>query len=209
MGKTIVKNIQALLKIGAAATMVACCLLAIGTASANEGLSCPTSHSALKQALKAAVQANHTNNMWAVVVNRGGVVCAVAFSGSGLFDQWLLSRQIAAAKAFTSNGLSTTPLGLKTAVLDALVQPGVTPVGQGLYGLAFGNPVDPAKAYNGPQSNWGQSNDPMVGQIVGGTITFGGGSPIAKSGAIVGDVGVSGDSAANDQLVSDAVAAAL
>jgi uncharacterized protein GlcG (DUF336 family) len=200
---------QALLKIGAVAAMVACGPSAIGAASANEGLNCPTSHFALKQALKAAVIAKKTNDMWAVVVNRSGVVCAVAFSGNGLFDQWLLSRQIAAAKAFTSNGLSTTPPGLKTVVLDALVQPGVTPVGQGLYGLAFGNPVDPAKAYKGPQSNWGQSNDPMVGQIVGGTITFGGGSPIAKSGAIVGGVGVSGDSAANDQIVSDAVAIAL
>jgi uncharacterized protein GlcG (DUF336 family) len=49
----------------------------------------------------------------------------------------------------------------------------------------------------------------MVGQIVGGTITFGGGSPINRGGQVRGAVGVSGDTAANDQLVSDLVADTL
>ena len=68
--------------------------------------------------------------------------------------------------------------------------------------------MDAAKAYKGPQSNWGRPNDPMVGEIVGGTITFGGGTPVKRSGKFAGAVGVSGDTAVNDQLVSDAVAAA-
>lgn len=202
------KKLHLLLDTVTIATMVGSCMLATGTAVAADGLSCPTSHAALRLALKAAVAKFKTNNMWAVVVNHDGVVCAVAFSGHGLNDQWLLSRQVAAAKAFTTNGLSTTPAtALTTADLDPLVQP--TKDGGTLFGLAAGNPVDPAKAYKGPQSNWGQSNDPMVGQIVGGTITFGGGSPISKKGAVVGGVGVSGDTAAHDQLVSDAVAAAI
>ena len=49
----------------------------------------------------------------------------------------------------------------------------------------------------------------MVGQIVGGTITIGGGTPIKKNNPIAGGVGVSGDAGANDQLISDSVAAAL
>jgi uncharacterized protein GlcG (DUF336 family) len=178
-------------------------------ASATSG-GCPVTHRELQISLKKVVANTSVPDdfglpMWAVVVNRGGVVCAVAFSGSGLFDQWLLSRQIAAAKAFTTNGLSTSVgQALTTAALDPLVQPGGP-----LFGLAAGNPSDPAKIYKGPQSKWGTADDPMVGQIVGGTITFGGGTPLDKNGKIVGGVGVSGDTAARDQAVSDALAADL
>jgi len=185
--------------------------VAAGAASAasgkdrHEGVSCPATHAGLRAALVNAVRKHGTQNMWAVVVNRGGVVCAVAFSGGKLSDQWLLSRQIAAAKAFTTNGLSNSPAQkFTTAQLYDAVQPGGP-----LYGLAAGNPVDPDEAYAGPQSRWGTARDPMIGEIVGGTITFGGGTPIQKGSQIVGGVGVSGDTADNDQKVSDTVAAAL
>jgi uncharacterized protein GlcG (DUF336 family) len=142
---------------------------------------------------------------WAVVVNRSGVVCAVAYSGPNLLSQWLLSRQIAAAKAFTANGLSNSPSQtFTTAQLYDAVQPGGS-----LFGLAAGNPSDPAKLYKGPQSAWGTADDPLVGQIVGGTITFGGGTVVIRGGKINGAVGVSGNTAANDQLVSDALATLL
>ena len=36
-----------------------------------------------------------------------------------------------------------------------------------------------------------RANDPMVGQIVGGTITIGGGTPIKKNNPIEGGAGVS------------------
>ena len=115
------KKLYLLLGTVTIATMVGSCMLATGTAAAADGLSCPTSHAALRLALKAAVAKFKTNNMWAVVVNHDGVVCAVAFSGRGLNDQWLLSRQVAAAKAFTTNGLSTTPAtALTTAQLAAM-----------------------------------------------------------------------------------------
>src|SRR5690349_3258405 len=42
------------------------------------------SHAALKAALEAATQAETSglnNQMWATIVNRDGIVCAVAFSG--------------------------------------------------------------------------------------------------------------------------------
>lgn len=37
--------------------------------------------------------------MWGAVVNRAGVVCAVAFTGDNWGDQWPGSRVIAAQKA--------------------------------------------------------------------------------------------------------------
>ena len=87
--------------------------------------------------------------------------------------QWLLSRQIAAAKAFTANGLSLDGAPISTAQLYPWVQPGAP--GNPLFGLAGGNPVSPKDAYKGPYSQFGTRNDPLVGRRVGGTITFGGG----------------------------------
>lgn len=197
-------NRSTFLKAAISAAVLAGGAVTTTPAAATGGLNCPFTHSSLKQALKSAVSSIGTNNMWAVAVNRTGVVCAVAFSGTQFADQWLLSRQVAAAKAFTSNGLSTDPgAGFTTADLYDLVQPGGP-----LFGLAAGNPLDPAKAYKGPQSRWGTANDPMVGEVVGGTITFGGGTPIKRNGKFAGAVGVSGDTAENDQLVSNAIAAA-
>src|SRR4051812_32110827 len=45
--------------------------------------SCPVTHNTLRANLRTADEADHTgldNHYWAVVVNREGVVCAVAFS---------------------------------------------------------------------------------------------------------------------------------
>ncbi|MFO1071853.1 MAG: heme-binding protein [Geminicoccaceae bacterium] len=143
--------------------------------------------------------------MWVVLVNRDGDVCAVAFSGATRNSQWLLSRQIAAAKAFTANGLSTSrSQSFTTAALYAAVQPGGP-----LFGLDAGNPVDTSVAYKGPQRDWGTAEDPMVGHIVGGTITFGGGDPLFVGNAVVGGIGVSGDTADRDQAVADAIRQAL
>src|SRR5688500_16899612 len=74
------------------------------TVAAQQGpTACPVSYAELKDALVAADVDDSTglnNHYWGVVVNRQGVVCAVAYSGDGRDGQWLLSRQIAAAKAF-------------------------------------------------------------------------------------------------------------
>ena len=45
-------------------------------------------------------------NMWGVIVDNSGIVCAVAFSGGTFTSQWLASRVIAAQKANTANSLS-------------------------------------------------------------------------------------------------------
>ena len=63
----------------------------------------------LKSALVAAV-ADETsglnNQMWATLVDRDGIVCAVAFSGNNRGAQWLGSRVISAQKANTGNAFS-------------------------------------------------------------------------------------------------------
>ena len=45
-------------------------------------------------------------DMWATVVNRDGVVCAVTFTGDDRGDQWPGSRVIPAQKANTANAFS-------------------------------------------------------------------------------------------------------
>ncbi len=78
------------------------------------------------------------------------------------------------------------------------MQPGGT-----LYGLQHSNPVDPDKAYKGPSSNYGQPNDPLVGQKPGGVNIFGGGLALySADGKLVGAIGVSGDTSCTDHIVA-------
>jgi uncharacterized protein GlcG (DUF336 family) len=165
----------------------------------NVALDCPIGHEGLRSALIAADTADATgldNHYWAVVVSRDGRVCAVAFSGDTRDAQWLLSRQIAAAKAFTANGLSLDGAPISTAQLYPWVQPGAP--ANPLFGLAAGNPVSPENAYDGPYHLFGTANDPMVGKRVGGTITFGGGLGLYSGNSAVGGLGLSGDTACAD-----------
>ena len=58
-------------------------------------------HATLQAALVAAVSTETSGrdfNMWGTIVNRDGVVCAVAFSGADRGAQWPGSRVIAAQK---------------------------------------------------------------------------------------------------------------
>ena len=75
--------------------------------------------------------------MWGTVVNRDGVVCAVAFTGNNRGDQWPGSRVISAQKANTANAFSLPALALSTANLFTATQPGGS-----LFGLQASNPVD-------------------------------------------------------------------
>ena len=168
--------------------------------AAQDNVSCPVSHAELRTALRTAASQDTTglnNNFWAVVVNRNGKVCAVAYSGPTYDSQWLLSRQIAAAKAFTANGLSLDSAPISTAQLYPWVQPSPSG-GNPLFGLAAGNPVFPEAAYEGNPGQWGTPQDPMVGARVGGTITFGGGLGLYAGNKAVGGLGLSGDTACAD-----------
>lgn len=159
------------------------------------------SHSALRDALSAARgQPNGGFNleMWATVVNRDGVVCAVAFTGDHRGDQWPGSRVISAQKANTANAFSLPGLSLSTANLYTAVQPGGS-----LFGLQLSNPVNTDVAYGGSASNYGRHNDPMVGGRIGGVNVFGGGLALYNSNdQLVGAIGVSGDSSCADHNIA-------
>src|SRR5207253_1370577 len=103
------------------------------------GCSALPSYSDLKSALASATAAETSglnNQMWATIVDRDGIVCAVAFSGVNRGAQWPGSRAISAQKANTANAFSLdassnsngsgqpTGLALSTANLYSAVQPG-------------------------------------------------------------------------------------
>ena len=170
--------------------------------------------SALEVALDAATttEASGLNNqMWATIVDRDGVVCAVAFSGSNRGAQWPGSRAISAQKANTANAFSldsssspdnasgqASGLALSTANLYSAVQPGGS-----LFGLQFSNPVNPSVVYKGPSILYGTGNDPMVGRKIGGVNVFGGGLGLYATGKkLIGGVGVSGDTSCSDHYIA-------
>ena len=168
------------------------------SSSACRGL---PSHAQLQAALAAA--RNQTNggfnlDMWGVVVNRDGIVCAVAFTGANRGSQWPGSRNIAAQKANTANAFSLPALSLSTANLYSATQPGGS-----LFGLQASNPINVAVAYDGDPSDYGQANDPMIGHHIGGVNVFGGGLALYnKQGQLLGGLGVSGDSSCADHNIA-------
>ena len=136
--------------------------------------------------------------MWGTIVNRDGVVCAVAFTGTGRGDQWPGSRVISAQKANTANAFSLPGFALSTANLYLAVQPG-----NSLFGLQESNPVDTAAAYKGPSSKYGTPDDPLAGVKIGGINVFGGGLALYNSShVLVGGIGVSGDTSCADHNIA-------
>jgi len=159
------------------------------------------SYAQLKLALIAARQAGNGGfnlDMWGTVVNRDGVVCAVAFTGENRGDQWPGSRVISAQKANTANAFSLPGLSLSTANLYTAVQPGGS-----LFALQESNPVNVDVAYGGNAKNNGQPNDFVVGGRIGGVNVFGGGLALYGPGhVLLGAVGVSGDSSCADHNIA-------
>ena len=124
------------------------------------------------------------NRMWAAVVDRQGVLCAVTRSDA---DAWPGSRDIAIAKAYTANAFSSHSLALSTANIYGPTQPGGS-----LYGLNNSNPFNPA--FNAQGTG--------IGATVGGMITFGGGVALYSNGQVIGGLGVSGDTSCADHAVA-------
>src|ERR1019366_7992949 len=92
------------------ATLVVAFTCAAGSASAQTasatGCAALPSYAKLKAALIQATKdetSGLNNHMWATIVDRDRVVCAVAFSGKDRFSQWPGSRVISAQKANTAN----------------------------------------------------------------------------------------------------------
>jgi uncharacterized protein GlcG (DUF336 family) len=191
------------------------CLLGVASAQApaNNGCGSLPNYMTLKAALDKATaddKSGLNNQMWATLVDRDGVVCAVAFSGANRAAQWPGSRVISAQKANTANafGLDSSSSGggsgqanglaLSTANLYSAVQPNGS-----LYGLQFSNPVDVAVAYKAPSARYGTAMDPMVGGKIGGVNVFGGGLALFATGKkMVGGLGVSGDTSCADHMIA-------
>lgn len=184
--------------------------LLLGSAPASAaGAACRDlpSHAALQQTLENVVNADDSNGlaneMWGTVVNRDGIVCAVAFTGDDRGDQWPGSRVISAQKANTANAFSLpADAGFGGALSSGNLYGTVLEQGS-LFGLQFSNPVDTAVAYQGPPQRFGQSNDPMVGKAIGGVNVFGGGLALYDAnGRLLGGLGVSGDTSCTDHIVA-------
>ena len=63
--------------------------------------------------------------------------------------------------------------------------------------------LDTDVAYRGRAANYGQPNDPMVGDRIGGVNVFGGGLALYNSsGVLVGAIGVSGDTSCADHNIA-------
>jgi uncharacterized protein GlcG (DUF336 family) len=193
-----------------AAKLVLVGLLAVGSVTAlaqgpnntsRNGCRSLPSYGALKAALVAARHAANGGlnfDMWGTIVDRDGVVCAVAFTGADRGDQWPGSRVISAQKANTANAFSLPHFALSTANLYSAVQPGGS-----LFGLQESNPVSTDVAYSGNPDQYGQPNDPMVGGRVGGINVFGGGLGLyAPNGRLLGGLGVSGDTSCADHNIA-------
>lgn len=173
-------------------------------------------HDELRDVLTTIVDAGDSgglgNDMWATVVDRNGIVRAVAFTGEDRGDQWLGSRVISAQKANTANAFSLPSgsggidgLSLSSANLYSPTQPGGS-----LFGLQESNPVDTDRAYRGSPRSYGQSYDPMVGRQIGGVNVFGGGLALYNSeGDFIGAIGVSGDTSCTDHVIAWKVRDAL
>jgi len=147
------------------------------------------------------------NEAWATVVNRAGDVCQVAFTGQAAGDQWLGSRVISAQKANTANGYSlegtytgTAVAGVGRALSSGNLYGLVLEQGS-LFGLQFSNPVNVPNAYSGNASAYGTANDPLKGKKVGGVNVFGGGLALYDdTGALIGGLGLSGDTSCADHI---------
>lgn len=168
-------------------------------------LNCPVTHDELAKVLKESVKASGgpdnggmpTNNEWGAVVNRDGAVCAVAYTGSKPTDQWLGSRAIAVEKANTVNAFGLDDFAISTANLWAQSQPG-----EPLYGAGNSNPPVAQDLYAGNPKEWGSANDPLVGKVVGGVISFGGGLALYKNKKLVGGLGASGNTSCADHNIA-------
>jgi uncharacterized protein GlcG (DUF336 family) len=178
-------------------------LVLVNSIAAAGPSDCPVDYRRLVEALRASVKASggpanggFENHEWASVVARDGAVCAVAFSGSRATDQWPGSRAISMEKANTANAFSLKAMGLSTANLFALAQPG-----QSLYGIITTSPPS-SDATGGDPMEFGTPSDPMISKRIGGVIVFGGGLALFNDSDVVGGLGVSGDSACADHNVA-------
>src|SRR5688572_5240953 len=159
------------------------------------------SASELRQAMLAAAKISNAGGlfqgarMWGAVVNRDGEICAYITTTADPTQVWPGSQAIAKAKAYTANAFSLDTLALSTARLYTFTQPG-----HSLWSLGQSNLFDASQL----QPPSGSRSD--IGRLVGGLIFFGGGVALYNDdGAIIGGLGVSGDTSCADHEVAKRV----
>lgn len=151
--------------------------------------------------------------MWMTMVDENGTVCHVYSNDSSnentgdtaTNSAWLGSRVISAQKAYGVNAFSIDGLALSSGAVTV-----ATYEGGSLFGLQASNPVDAATAYAGSASAYGTTNDPLVGQRMGGLNLFGGGVALYNANGVkIGAIGASGDTSCRDHTLAYRMRVAL
>ncbi len=184
---------------------------AAGVADRNGCASLP-GYAQLKRALTTAraAETSGTNaQQWAAIVDRNGVVCAVAFTGYDATTQLGIGRISSAMRAYSgnafssdassnSNGAGSPGVALSTAQLYGSTQPGAF-----VANLPNSFPVNQAAAFSPHTAAYGTAADPMVGQVIGGFSAIAGGLGLyAKGQTAVGGIGVAGDHPCTDHDIA-------
>ncbi|HWE52183.1 MAG TPA: hypothetical protein VG273_20480 [Bryobacteraceae bacterium] len=188
-------------------------LSAAAASAAPNGCTGLPDNAQLRKALIAARAAESSGlnaQEWATIVNRDGVVCAVAFTGYDATTQMGIGRISSAMRAnagntfafdssSSSNGAGFAGgLALSTANLYSATQPG------GFVGELPNNyPVNQAAVFSKHVELFGTSSDPMIGQPIGGFMAIGGGLGLFAAGqTAVGGLGVAGDHSCTDHDIA-------
>ena len=136
--------------------------------------------------------------MGGTIVDRDGIVCAVAFTGINRGDQWPGSRVISAQKANTDNAFSLPHLALSTANLYTAVQPGGS-----LFGLQESNPVDHRWPIVGIQQTTADRTIRWSAAGLAASMCLAAGWLCTVPAAdLLGGLGVSGDSSCADHNIA-------
>jgi hypothetical protein len=195
--------------------MMAGTALAAATAASAQTNGCAAlpDNLQLKKALISARAAENSGlnaQEWATIVDRNGVVCAVAFTGLDTTTQMGIGRISSAMRANSANAFAfdansssgsagfAPGLALSTSNLYSATQPGGF-----VAGLTNSFPVNQAAAFSKKVNLFGTEGDPMIGQPIGGFVGIGGGVALFGTGQVaMGGLGVAGDHSCTDHDIA-------
>ena len=150
-----------------------------------------------------AAEASGLNfDMWATIVDRDGVVCAVAFSGADRGSQWAGQPRDLSSEGRRRQRLWPRRSALSTANLYSAVQPGGS-----LFGLQESDPVRGPplrtrvlrRSYGTPKRSDGRREDRRRERVRRRPGSL---QPPNNAARVVGAVGVSGDTSCADHRIA-------
>jgi hypothetical protein len=186
----------------AAAAFVTTLVSSAAAKAQSNGCSLLPNYSQLKAALNAAKAAENSGlnaPQWGTIVDRDGIVCAVAFMGNDRNSQFGFARISSAMRANTASSFNTGGgAALSTANLYSSTEPG------GFVGLLPLNyPVNESAVFGRHVDRLGTPYDPLIGQRVGGFVALGGGVGLYGPGGVaLGGLGVAGDHSCTDHDIA-------